>query len=60
MAPSATETTTQAQPQHSYQLHLSQYKNISSSRVSRDVEEGKTGEVPASVCPPRILSTLPV
>lgn len=51
MAPSATETSTEYKPQGTYKLHLGRYKEIDSTRVDRDVEEGKTGEIPASVRP---------
>ena len=48
MAPSAIETQTEVKPQ-SYKLSLGNYKDIDTTRVNRDVEEGKTGEVPAKV-----------
>ena len=49
MAPSAIETSTEAKPHSTYKLQLNQYKDIDSTRVDREVEEGKTGEAPASV-----------
>lgn len=52
MAPSAVETTTatatEAKP-HTYKVHLDKYKEIDTTRVDRDVEEGKTGEPAAKV-----------
>jgi sulfonate dioxygenase len=55
MAPSATETATVApaaeiKPKLTYKVDLGQYKDIDSTRVDRDVEEGKTGE-PAAKYP---------
>lgn len=49
MAPSATETTVQEAKPLTYKIHLGQYKEIDTTRVDREVEEGKTGEVPAKV-----------
>lgn len=53
MAPSAVETTTtEVQPElkpNSFNVHLTSYKEIDSTRVNKDVEEGKTGERAAQV-----------
>lgn len=49
MAPSAIAVETEVKPQ-TYKVNLGAYKDIDNTRVNRDVEEGKTGEVPAKVC----------
>lgn len=53
MAPSATQTQTQAQteqkPAQQYKFHLGQYKEIDAVFVDKEAEQGKTGEPPAKV-----------
>lgn len=55
MAPSAVETTTPAVTQEvankplPYKVHLTPYKEIDTTRVNREVEEGKTGQPAAKV-----------
>lgn len=49
MAPSAIAVETEVKPQQTYKVNLGAYKDIDNTRVNRDVEEGKTGEVPAKV-----------
>jgi hypothetical protein len=56
MAPSAVETTTPAVTQEvankplPFKVHLTPYKEIDTTRVDREVEEGKTGLPAAKVC----------
>ena len=50
MAPSAVETTaTEAKPAHSYKIHLGPYKEIDTTRVDRESEEGRGGHKAAKV-----------
>lgn len=50
MAPSAVETTaTEAKPAQSYKIHLGPYKEIDTTRVDRDSEEGRGDHKAAKV-----------
>lgn len=52
MAPSAVETTVHQEVANKplpFKVHLTPYKEIDTTRVDRDVEEGKTGQPAAKV-----------